>query len=125
MAKKTVLAIGIDPAFVDFSALPGYSPDLLRSYIDSQIERLCSLGYDAGSCLIDLGDTAEAVVAKALRSKRLDCAVPAPGCASRPSGCICSRPCSTSSTRWRRTPAICFNTNPADTAEAVQRWVEP
>jgi len=31
MAKKTVLAIGIDPAFVDFSALPGYSPDLLRS----------------------------------------------------------------------------------------------
>ena len=67
MARKTVLAIGIDPAFVDFSAFPGYSPELLRNHTDAQIARLGSLGYDAESCLIDLGDTAEAVVAKALR----------------------------------------------------------
>jgi hypothetical protein len=70
MTKKTALAIGIDPALVDFNAFPGYSPELLRNYIDAQVERLGPLGYEVESCLIDLGDTAEAVVAKALRSKK-------------------------------------------------------
>jgi hypothetical protein len=125
MAKKTVLAIGNDPAFVDFSALPGYSPDLLRSYIDSQIERLCSLGYDAGSCLIDLGDTAEAVVAKALRSKRLDCVVIGAGLRQPPERLHLFETVLNLVHALAPNARICFNTNPADTAEAVQRWVEP
>ena len=31
MVKTAVLAIGIDPAFVDFSTVPGYTPELFRS----------------------------------------------------------------------------------------------
>ena len=61
MAKKTVLAIGIEPSLVDFSAFPGLTPELVRNYIQAQIEILRALGYDAQSCLIDLGETAEAV----------------------------------------------------------------
>ena len=61
MAKKTVLAIGIDPSFVDFSAFLGLTAELVGNHIEAQIERLRSLGYEADSCLIDLGDTAEAV----------------------------------------------------------------
>ena len=75
MTKKTVLAIGIEPSFADFGALPGLTPELIRNYIEAQIERLRALGFDAQSCLTDLGDTAEAVVATALRSKRFDCVV--------------------------------------------------
>ena len=75
MTKRTVLAIGIEPSFADFDALPGLTPELVRNYIEAQIERLRALGFDAASCLTDLGDTAEAVVAKALRSNRFDCVV--------------------------------------------------
>src|SRR5690606_15984370 len=66
--KKSVLAIGIDPAFADLSAMPGFTADMVRAYLDSQINRIAGFGYDVESCLIDLGDTAEQVVEQALRS---------------------------------------------------------
>src|SRR4051794_28620757 len=61
MAKKTVLAIGIEPSFADFTAFPQLTPELVSRFIGAQVERLRALGYDADSCLIDLGQTAEAV----------------------------------------------------------------
>jgi len=73
MAKKTVLAIGIDPGFADLAAFPQFTPGLVRSYIDAQIERLRELGFEVDSCLIDLGETAEAVAMMALNSKHFDC----------------------------------------------------
>src|SRR6185369_11080737 len=91
MAKKTVLAIGIDPSFVDYGAFPGLTVELVGSYIETQIERLRALGFEAQSCLIDLGDTAEAVAATALRSRKFDCVVIGPDCASRRSVCTCSK----------------------------------
>jgi hypothetical protein len=125
MAKKTVLAIGIDPAFVDFSAFPGYSLELLRNHIDAQIDRLGSLGYDAESCLIDLGDTAEAVVAKALRMKQFDCVVIGAGLRLPPERLHLFETVLNLVHALAPNARICFNTNPADTAEAVRRWVEP
>jgi hypothetical protein len=41
MAKKSVLAVGIEPSLADYT----------------QIERLRALDYDVESCLIDLGET--------------------------------------------------------------------
>ncbi|HZC97035.1 MAG TPA: hypothetical protein VE267_13060, partial [Bradyrhizobium sp.] len=75
MATKAVLAIGLDPAFADFSAFPQLTPELIRNYIEAQIAQLRALGFDADSCLIDLGETAETVTTAALTSKRFDCVV--------------------------------------------------
>ena len=72
MATKTVLAIGIDPVFTDRSEFPELSPELIHHYIDAQIEQLRTLGYQAESCLIDLGQTAEAAVERALQSRSFD-----------------------------------------------------
>ncbi len=44
MMKKTVLAIGIDPSLVDFSAFPGLTPELVRNYIEAQIESFARSG---------------------------------------------------------------------------------
>ena len=44
MANKTVLAIGIDPALVDFTALPQFTPEMFRAYIDAQLERARGMG---------------------------------------------------------------------------------
>lgn len=118
MAKECVLAIGIDPALVDFTALPQLTPELIKNYIDAQIERLRALGYDVDSCLVDLGETAEAVAAAALRSKHFDCVVIGAGLPRRLQ--LFDKIINFVPSLAPRA-GICFNTTPAATAEAVQR----
>jgi len=125
MAKKTVLAIGIDPSVLDFSAFPGLTVELFRNYIDAQIERLRSLGFEAENCLIDLGDTAEAVAAAALRSRPLDCVVIGAGLREPPERLPLFEKIINLVHTLAPEATICFNTTPADTAEAVQRWIAP
>ena len=124
MAKKKVLAIGIDPSFVDFSALPQFTPELFRQHIDSQVDRVRALGYDVTLCLIDLGDTAETVVADGLRAVAFDCVLIGAGLRPPPERLLLFEKVLNLVHRLAPTAAICFNTTPADTAEAVQRWIE-
>jgi hypothetical protein len=125
MTKKTVLAIGIDPSLVDFSAFPGLTPALVGQFIDAQIAKLDALGYDVESCLIDLGDTAEAVAKAALAAKPLDCVVIGAGLREPPERLLLFEKIVNLVRVHAPHAAICFNTTPADTAEAVQRWVKP
>ena len=125
MTKKTVLAIGIEPSLVDFSAFPGLTAELVTSTIQAQIERLRAMSYDADSCLIDLGDTAEAVASLALGAKHYDCVVIGAGLREpRERLLLFERIINLVHLAAPQT-RICFNTTPADTAEAVQRWVTP
>ena len=82
--KPRVLGIGIDPIFGDFSALPDLTPELVRAHIDAQIERLRALGYEAESCLVDLGESAEQTVESVLRSRTFDCVVIGAGLRASP-----------------------------------------
>jgi hypothetical protein len=125
MAKKTVLAIGIDPAFVDFTATPQFTPQMFRSYIDAQIERVRGMGYDVTSCLIDLGDTAEAVTAEALKSRAFDGVLIGAGLRQPQERLLLFETIVNLIHRLAPKASICFNTTPADTAEAIQRWVAP
>ena len=99
MTKRTVLAIGIDPAFADFTAFPELTPELIRNYIAVQIDQLRARGYDATSCLIDLGQTAEQVLTAVLKSRTFDCIMIGAGfrrlrgrCAVRPVINLCCAP---------------------------------
>jgi len=123
MADKTVLAIGIDPVFVDYTALPQFTPEMFRAYIDAQIERVRGMGYDVTSCLIDLGDTAEVVTAEALTSKNFDCILIGAGLRQPPERLLLFERIINLIHRLAPGAAICFNTTPADTAEALERWV--
>ena len=123
MARKAVLAIGIDPALVDFSAFPNLTPELVRSYIDAQVERVRGLGLDVESCLIDLGETAQDVATKALRSRPFDCVVIGAGLREPPPRLLLFEKILNLVHALAPTAKICFNTTPADTAEAVQRWI--
>jgi hypothetical protein len=120
---KTVLAIGIDPAFVDFTTMPQFTVEMFQSYIDSQIERIRALGYDVTSCLIDLGDTAEAVATKALQSQSFDCVMIGAGLRLPGERLILFEKVINLIHRLAPQASICFNTNPADSADAVRRWV--
>jgi hypothetical protein len=125
MAKKSVLAIGIEPACADLTAFPQLTPELIRSYIASQIEQLRALGFDVVSCLIDLGETAEAVAATVLRAKRFDCVVIGAGLRQPAPQLLLFEKIINLVHALAPGAKICFNTNPADTAAAVQRWIRP
>ena len=122
---KKVLAVGIDPAFVDFTTMPQFTPEMFRSYVDAQIERVRGLGYDVTSCLIDLGDTAEAVATKALQSQRFDCVLIGAGLRQPGERLMLFEKLINLIHRLAPDASICFNTNPADSADAVRRWIAP
>jgi hypothetical protein len=125
MTKKTVLAIGIEPAFVDFSAFPGLSIELVRNYLEAQIGELRTRGFDAESCLVDLGETAEAVATQALTSKHLDCVVIGAGLREPAPRLLLFEKIINLVHSHAPQARICFNTTPADTADAVLRWIQP
>jgi hypothetical protein len=71
---------------------------------------------------VDLGDTAETTTAQHLAEGSFDCVMIGDGLRAAPHLLLFERiinlvhehaPCA----------KICFNTTPADTAEAVQRWI--
>ena len=119
---KSVLALGLDPTFVDFSALPNLTPDLVRAFIDSQLERVRQNGYEVVSCLVDLGETAEAVTAKQLDSKSFDCVMIGAGLRDPKYLLLFERLLNLVHTKAPGAQ-VCFNTKPADTLEAIQRWI--
>ncbi|MFT4118738.1 hypothetical protein [Bradyrhizobium sp.] len=123
MAKR-VLAIGIEPGNADYSAFPQLTPGLVRSYIDAQLLRLDDLGYEVTSCLIDLDATAETGVMAALRGDSFDCIVIGPGLREPKERLQLFEKVLNLVHRLAPNAAICFNTTPADTAEAVQRWID-
>lgn len=120
-----VLAIGIDPAFVDYTALPQFSEAMLRQHIDAQLDRVRALGYDVTSCLIDLGASAEAVAARALQSARYDCVLIGAGLRQPAERLLLFERVINLIHELAPTARICFNTTPVDSADAVQRWVAP
>ncbi|MBR1130335.1 hypothetical protein [Bradyrhizobium iriomotense] len=124
MAKR-VLAIGIEPGVADYSAFPQLTPDLVRNYIEAQLLRLRDRGFEVTSCLIDVDAAAEASVAAALREERFDCIVIGAGLREPRERLPLFEKVLNLVHRLAPEAAICFNTTPADTADAVQRWIEP
>jgi hypothetical protein len=125
MAKKSVLAIGIDPAFGDFSKFPQLAVELLRCYIDAEVQRLRDDGYEVVSCLIVPGETAEPVTTAALTSGRFDCVVIGAGLREPPEYLLLFETIINLIHRLAPDASICFNSHPADTIEAVRRWTHP
>ena len=122
---KHVLAIGIEPGQADYSAFPQLTPEFVRNYIEAQLVRLADLGYEVTSCLIDPDKTAEASVATALREQTFHCVVIGAGLREPKERLVLFEKVLNLVHSLAPDAAICFNTTPADTAEAVQRWVEP
>jgi hypothetical protein len=123
---KRVLAVGLHPDYVDFSKvpIPGLTAPTLMASLDAEKAKLTDLGYDVRMCLIDDGKTAETVVAEALARGDIDCVMIGAGVRTLPPHFLLFE--KLINVLHRHAPIatrICFNTNPGDTAEAVQRWV--
>ncbi|HEY4340238.1 MAG TPA: hypothetical protein VGM97_09870 [Steroidobacteraceae bacterium] len=119
---KSVLALGLDPAAADLAAFPGITAEQIRAFIDAQLQRVRLLGYEVDSCLVDRGASAETTLAQHLEARQFDCVLI--GAGLRAPECLLLFEKLLNIVHSRAPDAkICFNTTPADTAEAVQRWV--
>jgi hypothetical protein len=120
---KSVLAIGIDPAFAEASRLGSLSPDLIRSYIADQLEQLRKRGYSVESCLLAPGPAAEHGIRSALAARKFDCVLIGAGLRADPSQLLLFEKIINLVHALAPGASICFNTKPGDSVEAVLRWV--
>lgn len=118
----SVLALGLDPGFADYSQLPELTPQAVRSFIDAQLEQVREAGYEVESCLVDTGATADATLERCLGSKRFDCVMIGAGLRDAAHLLLFER---LLNMVHRKAPGakLCFNTRPGDTLDAVRRWI--
>jgi hypothetical protein len=126
MASARVLLVGLDPDIVDYtkSPVPGLTAAKVRAAVEADSARLETLGYSVKSLYVDDGKTAEAVLTDALTNSRYDCIMIGAGLRVVPPYFLLFE--KLINVVHRLAPAstkLCFNSNPADTAEAVMRWV--
>jgi hypothetical protein len=127
MADKHVLVIGLDPDFIDFSAPPlvaaGVTAQTIRGGLEGDGEKLNGLGYRAEILWVDDGPTAERVLRERLGGTRYDAVVIGAGLRTLPAYHLLFEKLVNAVHEAAPQARIAFNSSPADTAEAVQRWV--
>ena len=109
MNSTALLAIGLDPSFVDFSAMPHLTPERVHGYILAEIARVRELGFDVAVLLIAPDE--KAGVDAGLREP--------------PEPLVLFEKILNLVHRLAPQANIAFNNTPADTAEAVLRWMNP
>jgi len=125
--NKSVLIIGFDPKFLDFSS-PELAPlnltaEKIQAGTAAELERLRRLGYEPEGCFVDLGETAEAAVASRLRAREYGCVIIGAGVRANPKYFLLFEKLLNVVHELAPRARIGFNTNPTDTVEAVRRWL--
>ena len=120
---KRVLTIGIEPELADFTAFPDLDAGKVRAGLIAQAEQLRNLGFSPHVLFIDLGATAAEVVTAELQRASYDAILIGAGVRVPPANFLLFE--KLINVIHHNAPAahICFNTNPSDTAAAIQRWL--
>jgi hypothetical protein len=126
VTKARVLLVGLEPEIVDYSKspVPGLTAAKVRTAVEGDKAKLETLGYSVTSLYVDDGNTAEAMLNKALATDGYDCIMIGAGLRIVPPYFLLFE--KLINVVHRHAPAstkLCFNTNPSDTADAVLRWV--
>jgi len=126
MAKKKVLGLGIDPKLIDSSlanTAGGWDANRVQAAAQDAIGRLMDLGYEVQTCFVDFGETAESVVSDILSREKFDCIMVGAGVRILPQHTfLFEKIMNTIHQKAPPSSKLCFNTNPADTVEAILRW---
>jgi hypothetical protein len=126
MMKARLLLLGLDPDIVDYSKspVPGLTAAKVRSAIEADRAKLEGLGYSVTVLYVDAGKPAEALLADTLATGGYDCIMIGAGLRTVPPYFLLFEKLINVIHQHAPTSTkLCFNTNPTDTAEAVQRWV--
>ena len=120
---KKVVLIGWNPAVVDYSKWPDLTPEKLTAALEADKDKLNELGYEAELMFIDDANTAYEAVKGNLAAGNYDCVLIGAGVRTVPEHFLVFERLVNAAHESAPGAKICFNTNPGDTAEAVQRWI--
>jgi len=128
MTKPKVLSVGLEPSLIDFAdpayaAFPGMTAAKVMAGLNRDVETLNGLGYDISLCLVDFGETAEAVLKAALTDGAYDCIMIGAGVRLIAQNTPLFEKLVNVVHSHAPDAKLCFNTRPDDTAHAVKRWV--
>ena len=121
--RKRVLLIGLEPTVVDYSRFPDLNAEKVLAALKADKTNLNTMGYDAQLCFVDLGETAETTVVQKLSEGTFDCVLIGAGIRTVPEHFSLFEQLINVVHQYAPSAKLCFNTNPSDTAKAVQRWV--
>jgi hypothetical protein len=121
--KKRVLLVGLAPEHARLIHTMNITPEQLVATLNSEVAALKRDGYDVEMLMTDAGETAERVLAARLLATSFDCVMIGAGVRSDPGYFALFEKLINVVHRHAPAAAICFNTRPGDTADAVRRWV--
>jgi hypothetical protein len=125
MAKKRIVSMGLHPDVVNYALFPGLTKEKLFQGLKAQEEGLTKLGFEVTMCLVDLGETAEAVARSTLLEKKYDAVLVGAGVRTPPPQFLLFEKLVNVVHECAPQAKICFNTRPEDTTDAFLRWVSP
>lgn len=126
--SRAVLAIGIDPALVAARQVPPAAGTAtvdaasIRAGAAASGARLRELAFDVDVCFTDHGTTAESVVRERLASRPYDVVMIGVGLPTDLALTHLFEVLVNATRELRPDAVLVFNTHPASTAAAVERW---
>ena len=121
--QKKVALVGWNPEIVDFSKWPGLTKEKLLAILEGDRDKLRSLGYQADILFIQDAKSAYDTVVNALNETTYDCIQIGAGVRTIDEHFLVFEQLVNAVHQSAPNAKICFNTNPSDTAESVQRWI--
>ncbi len=120
---KRVLLVGWSPDAVDYSKWPGLTPEKLLAALEGDRDKLNDLGYQATLGFIKDAETAKSSVLALIDQQAFDCVLIGAGVRTVDDYFLLFEQLVNVVHAHAPAAKICFNTNPHDSVEAVQRWV--
>ena len=117
-----VVMIGLRSDAVDFSKWPELSVEKLEAAFAKVASDLSAAGHDPVWCLTDSGETAEEQVTKDLKAHQPDVVLIGAGVRSDADHFLLFEKVINLVHEHAPQAKICFNTQPLDSVEAVERW---
>ncbi|OZG42789.1 hypothetical protein CAK78_05975 [Aeromonas sp. A35_P] len=121
--RRKIALVGWNPDVVDYKKWPELTPEKLHLALEKDLHKLNSIGYNAELIYINSADTAFKTVSEALTKATYDCVLIGAGVRTVDEHFLVFEKLVNAVHQFAPSAKICFNTNPSDTAEAVERWI--
>ena len=121
--KRRVLFVGLAPEHVNYEKWPDLTPEKLRAGLAGVIQELNDAGHTATPCFTDTGATAADVLSAEL-TKGHDIVLIGAGVRTDPDHFLLFENMINIIHRQAPDATLCFNTNPFDSLDAVNRSLQ-
>lgn len=122
--NKKVLLVGLHPDVVDYAKWPDLTPEKLARGLEAERSHLSDLGLNATWTLIRDGETGAQTLKEQLTKETYDVALIVAGVGKDEDHFLVFERLVNIIHEHAPQARIAFNTNPFDTAAAIQRWTQ-